>query len=267
MIRLNSIAALAAQGRWRTEAMRSHATLRLLWFSRGQGRIVLGGQTRGYGPNNLIYIPAGTLHGYEAGTGTHGIEIVLTPDLAKDWPDEPVHMRFRDADRQRELTMLVENLERELTSDDPTAPRAAEMHAGLLAVFVERQIALTPDQGLPATAASRLVQAYSALIARDFHLSKTVGEYAAELGVTATHLTRACRKACNRSALSLLNDRVLYDARKRLQETRTPIARIASDLGFSSAAYFTRAFSANTGQSPSAFRKAAAERTGSGSIH
>lgn len=247
--------------------MRSHSTPRLLWFARGQGRVVLGGQTRGYGPNNLIFVPAGTLHGYEAGPGTHGIEVVMSNEMARDWPDEPVHMRFRDADRQRELSGLIENLERELGSDDPVSARAAEMHTGLLAVFVERQLALLPDQTLPETAASRLAQAYAALIARDYHLSKSVTDYAAELGVTATHLTRACRKACGRSALALLNDRVLYDARRQLTETQTPIARIAQDLGFSSAAYFTRAFSAGTGLSPSAFRKAASGRPEHSRLH
>ena len=42
--------------RWRTEAMRSHATGRLIHITKGQGRITVAGLTNGYGPNNLIYI-------------------------------------------------------------------------------------------------------------------------------------------------------------------------------------------------------------------
>jgi AraC-like DNA-binding protein len=35
-----------------------------------------------------------------------------------------------------------------------------------------------------------------------------------------------------------------------------PVGRIATDLGFNSAAYFTRAFQHLTGKSPTAFRRA-----------
>jgi len=57
-------------GRWRTEAMRSHATPRLLFIAKGQGRITIAGLTSGYGPNNLIYLPAHVMYGYEARRST-----------------------------------------------------------------------------------------------------------------------------------------------------------------------------------------------------
>jgi len=41
-----------------------------------------------------------------------------------------------------------------------------------------------------------------------------------------------------------------------LAETKIPVGRIAAELGFNSAAYFTRAFQHLTGRSPSAFRRA-----------
>ena len=52
-----------------------------------------------------------------------------------------------------------------------------------------------------------------------------------------------------------LQDRRHYEARRLLSETRLPIKEVASALGFSSAAYFSRAFQAQTGRTPSSFRK------------
>lgn len=255
-VTVTPITTLAAQGRWRTEAMRSHSGPRVLWIARGQGRVTLAGQTRGYGPNNLIYIPPGTLHGYEVRPQSWGLMVALQPSAASEWPEEPVHLRLRDVHLQKELAKLVETLHREATSEGENARLAARMHAGLLAVFTLRQMEQAGDHALPETPATRIADAYSALIARDFSKPMGVAHYAAALGVTPTHLTRACRAACGRTALSLLNDRILFEARRRLSETDTPVARIAADLGYSSPAYFSRAFSAATGQSPTAFRRA-----------
>ena len=80
---------------------------------------------------------------------------------------------------------------------------------------------------------------------------------AQDLGVTSTHLSRACRSALGASAHELLNERVMYAARERLRGSQAPVNRIAQDLGFSSAAYFTRAFQKSTGESPSRFRRSA----------
>jgi transcriptional regulator GlxA family with amidase domain len=91
---------------------------------------------------------------------------------------------------------------------------------------------------------------------QQFRRGVGVGELACDLGVTATHLTRCCRETCGRSAIDLLQDRRIFEARKLLSETNTPVGQIGSSLGFASAAYFTRAFQNITGVSPSAFRRA-----------
>jgi len=74
-------------GRWRTEAMRSHQTPRLLLITKGQGRITIAGMTHGYGPNNLIFIPARVMYGYEAGPSVFGTMLTIPNAMAAEWPD------------------------------------------------------------------------------------------------------------------------------------------------------------------------------------
>lgn len=247
--------------RWRTEAMRSHATPRLIYFARGQGRITVAGLTSGYGPNNLIFIPANTMYGFEIGASVFGQLLTLPAAMASEWPDTPVHLRLRDVAGQKELLSLLEGLEREMSSDRPHSRRAAHYHVGLLSVFFARQLAALPadpSQARSQTSAARLVAAYTGLIERDFRTDRGVAEYAADLGVTPTHLTRCCRKTCGQSALGLLADRRHYEACVLLRDTRTPVQDVASTTGFQSAAYFSRAFQARAGVSPSTFRRAGA---------
>lgn len=245
-------------GKWRTEAMRSHTAPRLIYIVKGQGRITIAGLTSGYGPNNLIYIPAGTMYGYEVGPTVFGQMLTIPLAMADDWPEEPMHLRLRDVVAQKELALNFDNLERELKSSKEGHNRAALHHLGILSVFFERQAAAHAgdhDKDRSKTTSARLVAAFSDLIEKDFRSDRGVADYAARLGVTPTHLTRCCKATCGRSALTLINDRVLYEARLLLRETRTPVQEIARALGFNSAAYFTRAFQAETGLTPSRFRK------------
>lgn len=248
----------APHARWRTEAMRSHESPRLLHVSRGQGRITLAGLTSGYGPNNLIFIPARVMYGFEAGPGVFGSLLTIPGAMAGEWPDLPVHLRLKDVLAQKEIAQLLDALERELLGRKPGHARAALYHAGLLAVFFARQMEAEEPAATSRredTPPARLVAAYTDLIERDFRLGRGVADYAALLGVTPTHLSRSCRITCSRSALQILSDRVIYEARVRLRDTREPVGEIARALGFSSPAYFTRAFQSRTGTTPSAFRR------------
>ncbi len=255
--RISTLQRLAQGGKWRVEAMRSYSRPLLLWFSRGQGRITLAGVTRGYGPNNAVFVPPGTMHGFDMLGQVFGHAIFFPRGVDLGLPEEPLHLRLRDPQMQAEMTAITDAMERELNRDQPGMDRALYHYAGLLAVWLERQAARL-HEAPPATprpnAAQRLAGAYTALVERDFRSGKGVGNYAAELGVTPTHLSRACKETCGRPALQILQDRLHFESRRLLRETRLPVKDIARRLGFSSPAYFTRAFQQKSGKSPSSFR-------------
>jgi AraC-like DNA-binding protein len=252
---LRSIGNAAMASRWRTEAMRAHATPRLIFIHKGQGRITVAGLTSGYGPNNLIFVPAGTMYGIELGPMAYGQLVTIPRAMADDWPDDPVHLRLRDVAAQKELVTIMDGLEAELRSDRPGAVRAAHYQAGLLSVFFERQRGGADPEARRETSQARLAAAYTDLVERDFRSGRGVADLARDLGVTPTHLTRVCKHSCGKSALTILNQRIHLEACRLLRETRKPIKDIAAGLGFNSAAYFTRAFQASAGMTPSDFRR------------
>ena len=88
--------------------MRSHATPRLLYITKGQGRITIAGLTSGYGPNNLIFIPAHTMYGFDVGPTVFGQMLTIPAAMAPEWPDEPVHLRLRDVHVQKELSGIID---------------------------------------------------------------------------------------------------------------------------------------------------------------
>lgn len=253
--RVESLPRLTPDARWRTEAMRSYTQPLLLWFTRGQGRITIAGVTHGFGSHHAVFLPAGTMHGYDMLGQVFGMSVFFTRDPGLDLPDQPVHLRFREVHQQAELTALIDNLHREIKTDRPEKERALMAHAGLLSIWLAREAEHGDMHELSPDAARRLSMAYASLVERDFRTGKTIYDYAAQLGVTPTHLTRCCNASCGRSASGLLTDRLHFEARRLLSDTRRPVKDIATDLGFRSAAYFTRAFQKQTGLTPSAFRR------------
>jgi len=254
-LRVIAIPRLAAHGRWRVEAMRSLSEPLLLWFTKGQGRITIAGSTRGYTSNNAVFIPPGVMHGFEVGPQVFGTAVFFGKSCDVTLPRQAHHLRIRETFVQQELNMTLDAILREMTSDTPAHDRATRHYLGLLGVWLERQVEKSVDEVKRPDATGRLVARYSSLLERNFRSGMGVADFASALGVTPTHLTRCCKQACGKPASALLHDRLIFEARTMLAETRIPVGQIAGALGFASAAYFTRAFQHKTGKSPSAFRK------------
>lgn len=255
--RAQSLAQLAQGPRWRTEAMRAHRQPVLYWFTRGQGRMTVQGVTRGWGPHNAVFLPPATMHGFEVVGHLSGTALFLPHAQAAELPETALHLRLREAPLQTEMSIQIDNIARELGRGADRSERALAHHVGLLAVWFDRQIDRNPASGDPfaGRAAERIAGAFTALLERDFRRGRTIADYAADLGVTATHLSRACKAACGRSGSALLQDRLFFEARRMLRETDMPIKDVAASLGFRSPAYFTRAFTGRTGRTPSDFRR------------
>ncbi|NDR55074.1 AraC family transcriptional regulator [Aliiruegeria sabulilitoris] len=254
-LRLVPMQRLTHGGRWRTEAMRSYRMPVLLWFTRGQGRITVAGLTRGYGAHNAVFIPAGTMHGFDVSSQVYGTAVFFNETVPLDLSTTSFHLRVRDARHQGEITGLLESLQREIDGERPLKDRAIAHYGGLLSVWLERQRFEAEDR--PEDSAARaLVRRFTEAIEEQLYTGQSVSDYAEGLGVTPTHLSRVCNQTCGRPASDLLADRITFEARRLLLDTSLPVKRVAEVLGFNSAAYFTRSFHHRTGQTPSDFREA-----------
>jgi AraC family transcriptional activator of pobA len=90
---------------------------------------------------------------------------------------------------------------------------------------------------------------------RHFKTHRPVDFYANELGVSAAHLNALCRRLTGRSALQIVHERLLLQAKRSLIYTAMTISEVSDSLGFSEPAYFSRFFKRYTGLAPKEFRR------------
>lgn len=254
-LKLVPIHRLSSGGKWRSEAMRSYRAPLLLWFTRGQGRITLGGVTRGYGPNNAIFIPPQTMHGFETFGQMFGWAIFFESAMAEELPREPRHHRVRENRAQAEVLSLLDHLQREVEGDRPLRDRAIRQIAGLLGVWLQRQG--DPRDAAVVDAPSQAVMLrFTNAIEEQLYTGQSAEDFAEALGLSQPDLDRISLSTCGRTAADLLADRLSFEARRLLLETPLPVDKVSEMLGYPTPARFEAAFRDRTGQAPEDYRDA-----------
>lgn len=144
--------------------------------------------------------------------------------------------RVRDLDRLRGNLALLE-----------TANAAMATHVVTDLVLMLGR-ARSPQDGLVHSAMTYLNEHYAS---PDVSLS----ELAAVLGISPSQLSRRFRTVRGITPVAYLRDLRLQKARELLTETDHTLQVVAEQTGYRSAFYLSRVFSAQTGQSPSEYRR------------
>lgn len=125
----------------------------------------------------------------------------------------------------------------------------------VLAIWLTRRnLQLSLPEPLPLDRGREHLQAFTRTLELRFREHLPIESYAATLGISAAHLNALCRRFARQSALQIINQRLLLEAKRDLVYTNMTISQVSDSLGFSEPAYFSRFFKRGTGQSPKHFR-------------
>jgi AraC family transcriptional activator of pobA len=260
---------IAVRGRlhqWQIPAHRHEGLHQFQLLERGAALVTIDGvATRLRAPAGLM-LAAGAVHAFTFEPDSAGHQVTVpsallwqslaaTPSLNSRLAGSFVLAGTAFAADAAEGVDLFERLAREFQLSSVGRSEALRAHVLLLALWFLRHADETAPDDRRRALRDTLVQRYRALLELQFRRHRPVSFYAEGLHVSADHLSRACRAVTGLSALDLMHDRVLLEARRLLAYTPAAVADIAADLGFDDAAYFSRFFTRRAGQSPSAFRR------------
>ena len=267
-VHCESIPERSALHDWNIRSHRHDSLYQLLFMHQGEARILLEGVAKNLRSPCLVMIPPMVVHGYEFQRDVDGMVITmaesaverilamapkLAPHLARPHiiEDGAAALDFGD------LAALFDNIAREYFSGGAGRVCALQSYLGLAFVMLARSIARESERQLSiADKSVDLARGFRGLADRHFKDHWSVAAYASALAITPTHLNRICRTVLGRSALEVIHDRVLLEAKRNLIYTSMTVKEVSNALCFSDPAYFTRFFVKNVGQSPTAFREA-----------
>ncbi|MCE8035474.1 MAG: helix-turn-helix domain-containing protein [Halomonas sp.] len=254
---------------WHIRPHRHADLVHVLHIASGQVKLELEGTQQELQGPLVIVVPAMTIHGFRFSQDIEGHIVTLAQPLAEQLGQrlEEQARVLRHADyhpltqspQARRLAALVEQIDAEYRQPAPGRDRMLSALVQALAVALSR---LAEPHGLHDSSprprqrdrGHEHLTNFQALIEAQYRQQPSVERFAEQLGMSSAHLNALCRRLADRSALQLLHERLLLEAKRQLTYTNMTISQVADSLGFSEPAYFTRFFKRNTGLSPKAFR-------------
>ncbi|WP_298519130.1 helix-turn-helix transcriptional regulator [uncultured Kordia sp.] len=100
-----------------------------------------------------------------------------------------------------------------------------------------------------------ILQNFEVLLEQFYKLEKKPSFYASKLNITLKHLNRICKETLEKTATTVITDRVILEAKRMLLTPELSVNEIANHLGYEDYSYFSRLFKQKTQQTPSEFRK------------
>ncbi|WP_275286720.1 helix-turn-helix domain-containing protein [Halomonas elongata] len=256
---------------WRIRPHRHADLCHLLHLADGRVALELEGGGRSLEAPQLIVVPAMSIHGFHFSPDTQGHIITLSRPLVEKLQGRlagQAGVLARANSHALSATRHHERIATLVTQIDDEYRHPALGRTHLLEALVE---ALTIEVARLSESASRRpptrarprqrdkarehLQAYQALIEAQFSQQPSIECFAEQLGLTSAHLNLLCRRLAGRSALQLLHERLLLEAKRQLTYTNMTVGEVAEGLGFSEPAYFTRFFKRLTGLPPKDFRR------------
>jgi AraC family transcriptional activator of pobA len=238
----------------------------ILHLAGGRAEIVLDGRGSILGGPSIVAIPPMVVHGYTFSPDVEGTVVTLFEnrlshvlrtmgEIESTFRQVQVACLANHPDIAGSIAVDIAALAAEFDGRAPARLGAIEARLALVLVTLHRLKGL--PAGHPPGRSERALQhalRFRQLVDREFRAHKPIEEYAHRLGLTPAHLTRICREHLGVSALGVVHERIVLEAKRYLTFTSMSAKEIASALAFEDPSYFTRFFKKKTGIAPLAYR-------------
>lgn len=250
----------------------AHDFLVLLYAHRADATVSIDHRTWTVTDGDLFVLAPGQVVGF---TGTQRVAedgwVVWFPadavrhGASASWRSHPLLFPFaRGANRAQRLQVPTADrpgwmarfaaLDTELRTRRDGHQEAALAHLTLLLVGAAR---LSADvAGQLRSADEPLLAAVFEVIEQRYHEPISLADVAAELALTAGHLTTVVRRRTGRTVQQWITQRRLQEARTLLAETDLTVAAISRRVGYPDASYFIKRFRAEHRVTPARWRGA-----------
>ncbi|WP_235856385.1 helix-turn-helix domain-containing protein [Flagellimonas oceanensis] len=133
------------------------------------------------------------------------------------------------------------------------------MLKALLKVFLLKLIQLKEEHFTKQDINEKRVYEFMLLLEMNYLEERTAEFYAGNLGISAKRLNQVLKEKLNKTAMQLIHDRIVLEAKRQIIHSENTIKEIGFNLEFKDRSYFSRFFKQHSGQTPQEFQKSVKE--------
>jgi AraC family transcriptional activator of pobA len=259
-----SVAVRGAEMDWTIPAHRHDGLHQFQFLRHGSVRGTIDGQDFEAQAPVMLMLAPGSVHGFTYTRDAVGHQVTLPTTTLRqllggsklvdgELGTSYVLPRLEDGD-EAECAQLFAQVEREFRTQHPGRVHALLACATLLVVQFLRHRGEHFKRERGQGERDALVRRYLALVEQHYREHEPLSFYAQALGVTPDHLSRTCRHVTRQSALQILHERLMLEARRLLAYSPMSVSKVAQLLGYDDAAYFSKFFNRAVGNTPSEYR-------------
>jgi AraC family transcriptional activator of pobA len=262
LLHCETIAKRSRLHHWEIQPHRHADLCQLLYVRKGQAQIDIEGQQLVVREAALQVVPPQCVHGFRFSEDIDGYVVTLAAPLIAQLQAETgathdvlAHPALYLAGTDRGyLTTLFSALLREYQNLQPGRDVMLHSLINVALVWVGRQATARNSSRQAPQRGRRYLAHFVSLIETHFREQPSVEHLAYKVGLSVAQLNNICRDLAGLSALQVVHQRMLLEAKRNLIYTSMTVAQVADVLGFADPAYFSRFFKRLTGLSPSDFR-------------
>lgn len=257
------------RGRWRTEPHAHPEYGQVIFVHSGRGVMNLEGSSVPFEGPCVLLLPTECVHGldYEIDVDRWVVTIEVAyltqingklHEFIQLWSSPRVIALAEGAETAAEFYRLIQRLEQELDAKTVGHVVGTEALLTSLLLLLVRSTQLEQLDNDGATRNEvRLADRFRELIEQHYRQNLALQDYASMMAVSLVQLRAACASASGQSPTKMIHARIIIEAKRNLIFGDMSVEQIAFGLGFADAAYFTRFFRKEVGETPSQFRIAA----------
>ena len=269
------VPALAAR-EWVIDATRRQGRSHALLLTAGKGVATLRhGQVALRAPC-LAWLPPGMAQSIRLEAGSAGYMLSAAEELVsrasaasqhaaalRNVADRLLHIGPDEMAAGRDMLRPVfEAVSHELRQAAKGAAGIAVAYLSIVLTHLWRMSDIDPEAPTGERPGSVVFQRFLRVVEMHFREHWPISRYARTLGVTERRLHAASMRSAGCGPLAVVHERLLQEARVRLQQSPLPVAQVAYGLGFRDTAHFNRFFKRHMGVPPGSYRRRVLEEAG-----
>ena len=251
-----------------------HEYFEIIWLKNGTGIHQIDMVDHSYDGSVLFFLAPGQVHRITQHKSAQGYVLKFLPAVFKresDFIDYVFETCLFDTVKAcpvigipRHMNDIIQELfnrfKEEFNKQQPGADIILSSYIKILTTHIRRikNIYLSDDEYINKPN-YHLFRKFKMAIEHSYKTKHSVQDYAKYLKTQARTLNAVSRKYSNKSALEVIQERIILEAKRRLYHETNSIKELCYELGFEDPAYFTRFFKKNVGMAPQHFKAGRAE--------